>query len=787
MTGAARSNPAENQSASSLPLLDRILFYVLLIVLCVRPLLGETFEYLQVSFVTALQAGPGATPATTAALDSVLLATAGLALTRRGRWRRGRLIAVAVVLLAAAVALSTSVAGDKRSALLAGSNMVITVLAGTALVSLVRTRWMQNLLLAGLLATGATTAVKCISQRWYENPLTQQRWESVYKPELIRQGFDPHDPLFINFERRMWAGEAYGFLAHPNVTATALLMWLLMAGGLLATAAAAMIRAVRSAAPVRWRPLVLAAAVCVLLGIALPQTGSRGALLAAGLGVVLLVVFGWRAPGVARRARAVLSLLIAGYLAVVAAGLAYGLKKDTLPGASLAFRWQYWTAAWRVWQEVPLTGLGRDNFGPAYLHYKRAESPEEVRDPHNLWVSLVVELGPLGLVGGALLCGACVLAALRSLSGPPGGSGNRVPLSAAQAAPLAVGVLIVHALLSGTPFGEPGVWLVWGQEIALTWILALLLSLPLLNGLESDRLRAPWLGAGLCAALCATLVHSLIGFTLLTPAGAGLFALCAVGAAMLGRVPQDAARGSGPTRAARAVAAVALTAVAVAFHVVWVARPTVADTRTMWDLDVAVRTAPPRGGPEVVRATASEVLRARTVAPPIARAAARALLRVSYWPGLSAAERLGLLDQADLCAARACAVDPGDAANYVLAATVAGELADTQQAVRRFAEAAQEQRRAAENWQRAVERYPTSSNHRIAAGTAWLAIWKRSGDGAAARLAYEDFRAALRIDDARPAEEAVRLRPSERRRAVDALAVLAPSTTTSSRPRADGS
>ena len=92
---------------------------------------------------------------------------------------------------------------------------------------------MLHLLLAALLASGVTTAVKCLDQRVYENPQTQEQWEQVYKPELIRQGLDPQDSLFINFERRMRAGEAYGFLGHPNVTASCLLMWLLVAAGLL--------------------------------------------------------------------------------------------------------------------------------------------------------------------------------------------------------------------------------------------------------------------------------------------------------------------------------------------------------------------------------------------------------------------------------------------------------------------------------------------------------------------------------------------------------------------------
>jgi len=61
----------------------------------------------------------------------------------------------------------------------------------------------------------------------------------------------------------------------------------------------------------------------------------------------------------------------------------------------------------------------------------------------------------------------------------------------------------------------------------------------------------------------------------------------------------------------------------------------------------------------------------------------------------------------------------------------------------------------------------------LSAGSAWLMIWQREGDRAAARRAAAHFREALRIDELRPPHEVARLRPRERATAEESLAQLA--------------
>jgi len=750
---------------------DRALFWALLALLGARPLLSETFEPLQVSFLTALEVSGGPTPATTAVLDSLLLAAAACALarTRRG-W--GGAIALGVTLLTMAVIVSSCVAGERTLALLAGADLVALVLGGAALVRLARARWMATLLVAVLLATGITTAIKCVSQALYENPQTRARWETVYKPALLRQGFDPQDPLFINFERRMQAGEAYGFLGHPNITASGLMMWLLATGGVLGGALGR--RPLRSVAG----PAVASAVLCASVAGALWLTGSRGAAVAAAGGVLLLLCLGMCAAWVARHARAVLLVALAGYAALVGAGVAYGLQRGTLPGASLAFRWYYWTAAARAIQDVPLTGLGRENFAEAYTRYKPAESTEEVRNPHNLWVGLLVELGPLGLVAGIVLCAGVVLASMRALAPPATDQPAAGGVTAGRCVPVVASVLLVQAVASATPFGAPGVALVWGQEIAAVWTLALLVALWLLDVVTRAPNGRAWLVAGLCAALLAALVHGLVDFALLTPAGLAVGVLCAAGAVTLGGARTAAAVPVESARTWRGPVPWLLVGGMTVAHVLFVVCPSVATVSALNALDAALRSG---------RADAIPAAAARAAAVPgggstAARSAARAMLQLSHAAPPEIGRRQEWARQAQEYAQIACARNPRDHTSQAVLAGIHEELG------RLYGESGARQgsldawSEAAAAWERAVSLYPTSPRLRISAGKAWLAVGRATGTALAAERARGHFREALRIDDLWPSYEVMRLRPAEREATQRLLDEPGPESASDTRP-----
>ncbi len=761
-------------------MLDLVLCYALLALLAVRPLISETFEPLEVSLIAALRATGGPTPATTAMLDTLQLIVALPALARAApRARRsttGRVAALGLGLLIAAVVISTRVAGDRPIALLAGLNLAIMALGGVALAALVQHRWQRQLVLAALLATGTTTALKCISQRLVENPQTRQQWEQVYRPELLRQGFDPDDPLFVNFERRMRAGETYGFLGHPNITGSVLMMCGLACAGLLlgrstTWAGRAGIRAAALA-------LVLAA-----IAAATWFTGSLGAVVAGALGLVVMLltaVLVRRQSGTAcgPRPGTRLAVLGAAYLALVAGGTAYGLMHGTLPHASLAFRWQYWTAAGRAYRDVPLTGLGRENFAAAYTQYKSAESTEEVRNPHNLWVSLLVELGPLGLLAGGLLAGAAVVRADGGLAcKAPAQSEVIAPAGATprlwpRTAPLIGTALALHLALSATPLDQPGAAYLWVTDVALPWSLALVLLSAITAGPMS---RTVWAAAGTLAALLAALVHGLLDFALTTPAGLSVFVLLMAAAeppeqscageraadsdAPAGRTAPRAARHRSGASATQTRMLVGLGTLLISgLHLTLVTLPASRSAQHLRAIQTAIQ---PPTSVERVTAAADDASRAAPRDATIQRAAAAALARLAPYAGSEAA-RLALLSQARTAAEQAVNANPQAAESYALLAGIEAELAAEHERGASPSEACGLRLQAARSWERALARYPTNPRMQLLAGRAWTELSRTCGNGTALAAARRHFAEALRIDDLRSPGEAVRLRPHER-------------------------
>lgn len=765
MKAPAAQKPAAATASAAVPLADRGLFWALVALLGVRPLIGESYERLDLSFLALLPAMGGPTPATTAWLDTLLLAAAALALLRCRPGRTTWPMAVAVVLLAASVAVSCIAAADRHAATFMGSSLIILVLAGVALHGLLRARWMWHVLVATLLASGAASAVKCALQVAVDYPETRRAWEQEFKPQLIAEGADVEAPHIVNYERRLRSGEATGYLALSNITGSCLAMWLLVTGGLLI---GGLVQTRRAAVPLLGGlGPVLALTLASLLTVALWLTDSLGALGSATIGAGALLVLGSGAPWVARRSRTVVAVAAAGYVAVIGAVAAFGVQRGTLPHPSLAFRWYYWTAAVDAWREAPLTGLGRGNFGPAYLRHKSAASTEEVKDPHNLWVSLLVELGPLGLMGGAALVAMTLTAGLqnlmRSADRPPAGPRWRDLL--VRAAPVAGLMLILHLALSGLPFTQPGVAVVWGSDLVLAWLVALAVVLWLVQRIDSGS-GTTWIVAGTLAALAAELVHSLLDFTLMTPGGLAVFVLCAVAAC--GTRPA-----AGGVPAARRWPLAVLAGGAIAAHAVGISGRIANTERALAVLDKAVRGA--NDGlvsAEDVHAAAAAVLRASPGDASAARVAGRALYQMAADPRRPAERRFEWLAAAEQAALAAGGRMRADGSALTLLARIRRAQSELHAQRGEPALASAKLRQAAADWNAAVALYPTDPRTRISAGAAWLEVWRRERTAAAAAQAVAHLRAALAIDDCRPTHEVLRLRAAERAAAEQGLAEL---------------
>ena len=255
-----------------------------------------------------------------------------------------------------------------------------------------------------------------------------------------------------------------------------------------------------------------------------------------GLGLVLWIALrqtrGWCA---ANRSKA----FLIGWLIVGAGGLAtvtYGLARDTLPHMSLRFRWQYWSASADLVADHWLTGVGRENFGRHYLEYKTIASPEEVANPHNLFVQAAADWGLAGLTGlvALLLGGSWALTGYVARENQPLGA-------AAAAEPLpsiwpvvVVGLLVVCGLripLLGTT--DPNYVYYITITNGFVWLIAFCCFAYARPG--GDRKRPEQLertvgdddvllNTGLTVALVAFLIHDLINFAMFVPATATTFA-----------------------------------------------------------------------------------------------------------------------------------------------------------------------------------------------------------------------------------------------------------------------
>jgi len=774
-SATAEPTSARTPDSSGPARVGRACFYVLVAVLCTRPLIGESYERLELSFLTVLPTIGGPTPATTAWLDLVLLVAALPVLTAWPFWRRHRTLMLGTVLLVAAVIVSSWTAHNRYLATFAGSSLLVTVLAGFALFATEKTPAMCSVLIAAWLATGVTTAARCVRQATTEFADLRQAWEQEYKPTLIRAGFDADDPVLVNYERRLLSREVHGFLGHPNVTGSCLVVWLVLLASL--TLASAVTRGNEPQA-LRLAMTALAMAGCVLLTGALWLTGSRGAIGAALAGLAAFAALGGLKSLRARPARAA-GLFFGIYVALAGATVAWGVRHGTLPHASLAFRWQYWTTAARVYAHTPLTGIGRLNFAAAYLRWKAPESTEEVRDPHNLWVSLLVELGPLGLAGGVLLVVATVVAVLartRDWVAPAPPPARALAAVAATRSRLlepslvtAGLVLLLHILFSGTPFGYPGVWLIWLADIAFVWTLAFALGLWVVGRVNGDPRGRSWLAAGLSAALLAALVHGLVDLALMTAGGLAVVVVCAAAGASVAAPPY--ARHERPGARRRLGVRCVLGASVVLLHLVTVVIPVHSVESRVQRLQALLRD--PATDPQHAYDVAAG-LAARPCSDPSAwRVALRAVYQLAQHPYVSEGIRIKWLRAAERSARELIDRYPRDTANFTICATLTMTLAQTCAQAGATEEARQLRRAAAEAWDQAVKLYPTNPRTRLSAGAAWLMIWQQEGDQAAAQRAAAHFREALRIDDLRPPHEVARLRPRERAAAEENLAQLA--------------
>ncbi|MFQ5495793.1 MAG: O-antigen ligase family protein, partial [Phycisphaerae bacterium] len=402
-------------------LLETLCLAILVAVVALRPLVAEAYEWPDGSPTAALAGVADPSPARTLLFDfMVLVATCGWLISRAiGTGRRYRRTGLewGAVLVALAVVVSCVFAGNKRVAIDASIDWLCYPLLAIVLVQLLGDRWRRVLLLSVVLACGCAQAAQCFEQYFVGFDETWRHYESVKETMWAAKGIALDSPRVQTFERRLQAREAFGFLPHGNVAGSHLVLCALSAAGL--AAAAWRRRRLATGDSAAW---LVGATGAVVLAAAAMLTGSVGALVSCGLALTAWLVVYWKRRRMEPRRRAAVTAAW-GLFALAAFGVVgLGLVRGRLPGWSLTFRWQYWSASMPMIADHALTGVGRENFGRHYLRYKAITSPEEVANPHNLFVQAATDWGLLGLGGvavmavGASLAAAGGLAARRSRS-----------------------------------------------------------------------------------------------------------------------------------------------------------------------------------------------------------------------------------------------------------------------------------------------------------------------------------------------------------------------------------
>ncbi|MFQ5463295.1 MAG: O-antigen ligase family protein [Phycisphaerae bacterium] len=389
-----------------------ISLFLLLLLVGLRPLVAERYQTGPSRMVAALQGMEDASPISTVLIDlAILVAAASWLISRQfdrtTRYRRTGLELPLVLFLAAGI-VSCAMAADQRSAINATIDLVCQLVLAITLVQVLRLPWQRALLLAVILASASVQAGKCLDDHFSGFDDTWQYYQKNKSAFWSAQEVELDSETVELFERRMLAREASGFFPHSNVAGAYLVLCLIVALGVLVAAFR------RSAAP-PIAGLAVAALLAVGLGAAVFTTKSRGAWATGAGGLGLL--WGWMLlrNGMHQHRKLVWKAAWIGALCVSSATIGYGVVRGRLPGDSLFIRWQYWAASASMFADHPIMGVGRENFGNAYLRYKSIESPEEVSNPHNLLCQFSTEMGTVGLIA---LLAACFLVSRLALVEP---------------------------------------------------------------------------------------------------------------------------------------------------------------------------------------------------------------------------------------------------------------------------------------------------------------------------------------------------------------------------------
>ncbi len=403
-------------------IIEAISLFVLIAVTILRPLVPETYDSAETAIGAALGPLSDPSPVHTLIFDLlILLGACGWLLSHavgpRHTYRSTGLgLGTAIVVLACVI--SCLGAGNKRLAVNASLDWLCLPVLTIALIQLMYKPWHRRLLLAAVLASACVQAAACFDQYFCSFADTWEHYQGIKTDLWAGQGVELDTPQVELFERRMLAREASGHLPHSNIAASYLVLCGFAAVGLV-------LATWKGVGGGLGRLVACGAALATAaLALAVPLTKSLGAMVSALAGTILWIVLRVLAKWISANRAKSLALGWGVAAAGILAAAGHGLYHGSFPHMSLTFRWKYWLASYDMIADHALTGVGRENFGRHYLRYKTIDSPEEIANPHNLFVQAAADWGLLGFLGVVvMLVGASL--ALTSEPRPPTDPGPR--------------------------------------------------------------------------------------------------------------------------------------------------------------------------------------------------------------------------------------------------------------------------------------------------------------------------------------------------------------------------
>jgi len=313
---------------------------------------------------------------------------------------------LALAMAASAVSVATTGSGNARAAI----NMSWQW-AGLAIIFFLVRQWVRDpramrAVASVMIGLAVLLAVAGFYQYFYsmpvlrgeyaENPESMLRAAGVVAPE--------GSPQREQFESRISSVEPMATFSLTNSLAGFLATWLMVTLGValsgLRRRTPLQEQAATSEQPGLSSPALTGLAIAgVLIAGCLVLTKSRTAFLAAGLGVVLLALYGGL---IRKQVNWKLPLGLAGVVVLLALGatLAGGLDAQVMSEApkSLLYRVEYWKSTAAMILDHPWLGVGPGNFQQFYAGYKLPQASEMVADPHNFLLEVWATGGTLALV-----------------------------------------------------------------------------------------------------------------------------------------------------------------------------------------------------------------------------------------------------------------------------------------------------------------------------------------------------------------------------------------------------